>query len=142
MILSAIGAVLVFGIKSNTARNEDTQVTTLQNPFEIRPAMMFAIFFVSLSVITFLANKAFGSTGLLALSAITGVMDIDPFILSLVQQSPSVEKIFVSAIIIATMSNTIMKGIYFTVISKQLRKETIVRYGIWAILHIPFILTV
>jgi uncharacterized membrane protein (DUF4010 family) len=139
VLLSAIGGVLVFGIKSKHAHADESQVTTIQNPFEIRPAMMFGLFFVGLSVITILTNKLFGSAGLIALSAITGVTDIDPFILSLVQQSVSVENIFVSSIIMAAMSNTIMKGIYFTVISKQLRRETVIRYGIWATLHIPLI---
>ena len=131
---------MVIGIKYKKISEDDTPVTTLQNPFEIRPAMMFAVFFVGLSVITVLSQKAFGSVGLLVLSAITGVADIDPFILSLVHQTVSVERVFVSAIIIAAMSNTIMKGIYFAAISKQLQKATLLRYGVWAALYIPLVL--
>ncbi|MBI5476725.1 MAG: MgtC/SapB family protein [Ignavibacteriales bacterium] len=140
VLLSIVGMVLVFGIKSKHIHADESQVTPLQNPFEIRPAMMFALFFVGLSAITILTNKFFGDAGLLALSAITGVTDIDPFILSLVQQASSVQHIFVSAIIMAAMSNTIMKGFYFIFISKQLRHEATIRYGIWAILHIPLII--
>ncbi|MBI5020119.1 MAG: MgtC/SapB family protein [Ignavibacteriales bacterium] len=139
VILSIVGAAMVVRIKSKHIATENSEVTSIQNPFEIRPAMMFGIFFVGLSVITILTNKLFGSTGLIALSAITGVTDIDPFILSLVQQSTSVENIFVSAILMAAMSNTIMKGIYFTLISKQLRHEATIRYGIWALAHLPLI---
>jgi uncharacterized membrane protein (DUF4010 family) len=108
VILSAIGGFMLIGIKSTHATANGTDETTLQNPFEIRPAMMFGIIFVSLSVITILAQRAFGSAGLLALSAITGVTDIDPFILSLVHQTASPEHLAVSAIIIAAMSNTIV----------------------------------
>ncbi len=140
VLLSIIGGLMVIGIKYKKISEDDTPVTTLQNPFEIRPAMMFAVFFVGLSVITILSQKAFGSVGLLVLSAITGVADIDPFILSLVHQTVSVERVFVSAIIIAAMSNTIMKGIYFAAISKQLQKATLLRYGVWAALHIPLVL--
>ena len=140
VLLSLIGGLMVIGIKHNHVSDDDTPVTTLQNPFEIKPAMLFAVFFVGLSVITLLSQKAFGNIGLLVLSAITGVTDIDPFILSLVHQTFSVERVFVSAIIIAAMSNTIVKGIYFAVISKQLQRPTLIRYGIWAALHIPLII--
>lgn len=142
IVLSLVGAAMVFGIKSRHAHAEASQVTSIQNPFEIRPAMMFGLFFVGLSAITTLTNKFFGSTGLIALSSVTGVTDIDPFILSLVQQATSVEQIFVSAIIMAAMSNTIMKGIYFVAISKQMRRETLIRYGIWALLHLPLIFVI
>jgi uncharacterized membrane protein (DUF4010 family) len=139
VLLSAIGVIMVLGIKSKHHQENDTSVTTLQNPFEIRPAMVFAIVFVGLSVITLLVKQMLGGTGLLALSAITGVTDIDPFILSLVQQAGSVERVFVSAILLAAMSNTIVKGVYFAFISKQLQKETAIRFGIWAVLHIPLV---
>jgi uncharacterized membrane protein (DUF4010 family) len=55
------------------------------NPFEIRPAIGFALLFVILSVVTGFVKSTVGNSGLLAVSAIVGVSDIDPFILSLVQ---------------------------------------------------------
>jgi uncharacterized membrane protein (DUF4010 family) len=140
LLLSAIGFFMVIGIPSRKSDNGGNEETALQNPFEIRPAMVFGLFFVGLAAITVLAQQAFGKTGLLVLSFITGVSDIDPFILSLVNQAASVEVVFVSAIIIAAMSNTLVKGIYFALISKQMQKITFMRFGVWALLHIPFIL--
>jgi uncharacterized membrane protein (DUF4010 family) len=139
VLLSAIGVVMVIGVKSKHNHEDNSSVTTLQNPFELRPAMVFAIVFVGLSVITMLVKQMLGGTALLALSVITGVTDIDPFILSLVQQAGSVEKVFVSAILLAAMSNTIVKGVYFAFISKHLQKETALRFGIWALLHLPLV---
>ena len=49
-------------------------------------------------------------------------------------------RIFTSAIILALMSNTIAKAIYFWSLSPMTRKETAVKYSIYALLHIPFIL--
>ncbi len=46
----------------------------------------------------------------------------------------------VSVILISTMSNTVFKGIYFGTLAKTARKETLIRYMIWALLHIPLIL--
>jgi len=140
IVLSIIGAIMIIGIKSQHSIEKGNDETKLQNPFEIKPAMVFAIFFVALSVISVLAQQTFGNSGLLVLSAIVGVTDIDPFILSLVHHTSSVERVFVSAIIIAAMSNTIFKGIYFAVVSKQLQKTTMIRYSIWALLHLPLII--
>jgi len=139
LILSCLGFLLVLGVKNHHLSDSASQVTDLSNPFEIRPAMMFGIFFVGLTIITSLVNRLLGDAGLLVLSTITGVMDIDPFILSLIQHAESVKTIYVSAVILAAMSNTLIKGIYFAVISKRLQRETILRYGIWAALHIPLV---
>lgn len=140
LVLSGIGCLMIIGIRNNTAHPTGSEVTSLQNPFEIRPAVMFGIAFVGLSVVTFLAQTLLGGAGLLALASITGVMDINPFILSLVQQNNAVGSVFIAAIFTAAMSNVIMKGIYFSVLSGQRKRETLVRYAVWAACHIPFIL--
>jgi hypothetical protein len=38
------------------------------------------------------------------------------------------------------MSNTVAKGIYFMILSPNTRKEASLKYSIYALLHIPFIL--
>ena len=53
----------------------------------------------------------------------------------LVRGSTVVEPILVSAIIVAMMSNTIVKGVYFGTLAKPARKEAFVRCAIWALLH-------
>ncbi len=138
--LTVIGILFSFGIKSRTPESDKGQVSTLQNPFEIKPAVIFAVLFVVLSIVTILVKNYFGSGGLLTLSAIVGVTDIDPFILSLIKGAQPVEALITSAIIISMMSNTIIKGIYFGSLAKNERKETAIRYGIWAALHILFII--
>lgn len=111
----------------------------LQNPFEIRPAFIFALLFVTLSFITGLVKEYFGQSGILSLSAIVGVTDISPFVLSLVNSSGFTTGIVVSAILISIMSNTIMKGAYFGYLASDVRKETFIRFGIYALAHIPVI---
>jgi len=140
--LSAIGIVMAPRMLTRNAETTDVaQVSTLQNPFEIRPAMFFAALFVILSVVTLFIRTSFGGAGLLYLSAVIGVSDIIPFILSLVNNSP-IDPVFISAIMIATMSNTVVKGIYFgtQVPAIAVRNEAFLRYGIWAALHVPFVL--
>jgi uncharacterized membrane protein (DUF4010 family) len=140
-LLAGIGIVMAPRILTRVATASDiAEVETLQNPFEIKPAMVFAIFFVAISVVTTVIRNSFGSAGVLALSAIVGVTDINPFILSLIN-NPAIERLFISAIVVATMSNTIAAGVYFgsQLQDKRIRTETFFRYGIWALLHIPFV---
>ena len=140
VILAIVGVVLSIKMFQKAAVSQETEVPELQNPFEIRPALGFALLFVVLSAVTGFVKSTIGDSGLLGLSAIVGVSDIDPFILSLVQGSDGTMRIFTSAIILAMMSNTIAKAVYFGALSPSTRKETALKYSIYAILHIPFII--
>jgi uncharacterized membrane protein (DUF4010 family) len=112
----------------------------LQNPFEIKPSIIFAVLFIALTVITGLVKEYFGESGLFTLSALVGITDITPFILSLINTAQNTTGIVTSAIIISMMSNTLVKAAYFGYLVPSQRKDTIIRFGILAILHIPFIL--
>jgi uncharacterized membrane protein (DUF4010 family) len=141
VLLSIIGVGLSL-IRTNlakTVKSSEKDFQQLQNPFELRPAMVFAILFVALSIITKLAKQYIGSQGLLSLSAIVGLSDIDPFILSLIQGAKVDIPLISSAIIIASMSNTIMKGIYFGYFVPSLRLKTAEQFGILAFAHIPLL---
>jgi uncharacterized membrane protein (DUF4010 family) len=140
IFLSVVGVVLSLRMTRKELPASESEVPDLQNPFEIRPAIGFALLFVILSVITGFVKSTVGNSGLLAVSAIVGVSDIDPFILSLVQGSDGTLHIFTSAIILAMMSNTIAKAIYFWSLSPKTRKETALKYSIYALLHIPFVI--
>jgi len=139
VILAVIGSALSFGIRSRQSMAEKTAVRSPQNPFEIKPALIFATMFVALSVVTVLITKLYGSAGMIVLAAATGVTDIDPFILSLVDKTPFFENLVISAILVSMMSNTIIKGMYFAFLAKQERAATLWRYGLWAALHLPLI---
>jgi uncharacterized membrane protein (DUF4010 family) len=139
VFLSLIGFILAFTIKFKNPQPVEHSDSTIQNPFEIKPAIIFAALFVLLTIVTVWVKNFFGSIGLLFLSAIVGVTDIDPFILSLINGVAHIEPVIVSAIIIAMMSNTIIKVVYFTVQTKQQKKTAYIHYGIWALLHIPLV---
>ncbi len=142
IILTISGFTLSFtGIKiysKKTSFLKDSQ--NLQNPFEIRPALLFAILFVILTILTVWVKTYFGHTGVLTLSALVGITDIDPFILSIISSSDIDLKVTVTAIIIAMMSNTIMKGLYFSYLASDIRRESILRFGILTIIHVPVII--
>lgn len=120
--------------------SKDKEPSTLQNPFEIRPSVLFALLFVVLTVVTGFVKDSFGQSGIITLSALVGVTDITPFILSLVNSAQANFSIITAAIIISMMSNTIIKGVYFGYLVPSQRKDTAIRFGILTALHIPFII--
>ena len=133
--------LFLFGLLAAIITHDKTEgvtgspISSIQNPFEIKPAVMFAFLFILLSIVTISVKQFFGESGLLGLSAIVGVTDIDPFILSIINKQSLVENVIISAILISMMSNTIVKGIYFGFLAKGLRKEVIIYFGLWVVLH-------
>jgi uncharacterized membrane protein (DUF4010 family) len=111
----------------------------LHNPFEVRPAIAFALMFVALTVVSKLIEQKLGSTGLLVFSGVVGVTDVSPYILSLLNPSEPATRALIMAILVALMSNTLAKSVYFVVLAPAARKEAFLKYGVWATLHIPLI---
>jgi uncharacterized membrane protein (DUF4010 family) len=140
VFLAVVGVALSLGIKNVKPAHHDGEVPGLQNPFEIRPAIGFALLFVLLSVITVIVRSKLGDSGILGLAALVGVTDITPFILSIVHGTDPALRVLTSAVILSMMSNTIAKGAYFYFLGPSVRKETLWTYGVWTLLHIPLLI--
>lgn len=139
IVLALIGGGLSLGIKGKSS-DPPRAIEGHQNPFEIKPAILFAILFTAVSILTTVVTNAFGIGGLYALAAIVGVTDIDPFVLSLAEGGNQAISTLVAAILIAMMSNTWVKGVYFSVLTQRHNSSTLWRYSLWAVLHIPVLL--
>jgi uncharacterized membrane protein (DUF4010 family) len=137
LILSAIGGVLALTVKERQKAESPHDQPVIENPFEITPALLFALLFVALSVLTNVVRQFAGEVGILGLSGIVGLTDIDPFILSLIQPEAGLQHVVVTAILIAMMSNTLAKGFYFGFIVSTRRRDSLLRYGLWALAHVP-----
>ncbi|HEX9007047.1 MAG TPA: MgtC/SapB family protein [Bacteroidota bacterium] len=137
--LAVVGLALALSVRHSAESVGGKEVPGLENPFEVTPAVIFAVLFVFLSVITALVQTTAGSAGLLTLAAVVGVTDITPFILSLVQNPATVFAIGVQAILLAMMSNTLVKGASFAFLAPPVRRQTMVRFGLWSLLHLPLI---
>ncbi len=139
VFLAAVGLALALRVPTVKASHNNGEVPGLQNPFEIRPAIGFALLFVLLTALTILVRSKLGDSGILALSAIVGLTDITPFILSVVHGTDATVRVLTTAIVLSLMSNTIAKGVYFFTLGPSVRKETMWTYGIWALLHVPLL---
>ncbi len=135
-VLFIVGIILAITTRDKNPETSIGSISTIQNPFEIKPAVIFAFLFVLLSIVTIWVKQFFGGSGVLVLSAIVGVTDIDPFILSIINTQLPVGTIVDSAIIISMMSNTIVKGIYFGFLAKGLRQQVAIYFFIWVAVHI------
>lgn len=138
-ILSVVGLMLALTVRNGREPGLATgAMPSLQNPVEIRVALLFAVIFVGLKVATNLARENFGQAGVFGLSVLSGLVDVDPFFLSVIQ-GPSQGRLMVQAIIIAVMMNTLAKGTYFAVLSRGNRVRVLWRYGLWAACHLPLL---
>lgn len=84
------------------------------NPLDLRAALLFALVFVVLLVVTTLVRQSLGRPGLYTLAGIVGVTDVDPFILGITQANVGALPLHVAAtaIIIAASSNNVVKAVY------------------------------
>lgn len=114
--LSGVGLVMAgvcYRIKGTYAE-DGAPAKSSANPLEIGAAVVFATLFVLISLVSAWARTHYGATGIYLLSAIVGVSDIDPFVLSLAEhgagQMPP--HVAVVAILIASASNNLLKAGY------------------------------
>jgi uncharacterized membrane protein (DUF4010 family) len=91
----------------------------------MRAALLFALLFVVVVVVTRLVSAHLGRGGLYVLAAIIGAGDVDPFILGLAQQHVATVGSAAAAIAIAAASNYVAKGAYAWFFARG-------KTGIWA----------
>jgi uncharacterized membrane protein (DUF4010 family) len=90
------------------------------NPLDLPIAFIFAGLFVTFAAITDFVTNHFGANGLHLLSFVVGFSDIDPFILSLLDGKFQISQAaIVSAVLIASGSNNLLKAGYAMVLSRQ-----------------------
>ena len=83
------------------------------NPLELGIALLFAVLFVLMMVVTQQVLAHFGQTGLKVLAFGVGFTDIDPFVLSVLSGHYSAPPVLLaSAIVIAAGSNNLLKALY------------------------------
>lgn len=112
LIMGMLGILLgVWVWRSSTIREMDSRVK-LENPFSLKPALIFGALFVAILFISKIANIYFGSSGVYVASIISGVADVDAITISmalLAQSSTVSATTAVTAITLASISNTVVK---------------------------------
>lgn len=138
-ILGVVGLILAMttgGGRSDAADAGQGGLSSLKNPIEIGIALLFALLFVGLRVATAMAYTHFGQMGVWGMGALSGLVDVDPFVLSAAQGALE-GRLMIQAVLVALLVNTMAKGIYFMLLSGRNRSAVLWRYGILACCHIP-----
>ena len=87
---------------------------TVADPLQLLAAVTFAALFVAMALASSWVRTTFGRPGVFGLAAISGVTDIDPFVLNLAQGSVAGMPLgsLAAAILIAASSNNVLKAVY------------------------------
>ena len=99
-----------FGRVVPTSRGQNGRRSlNVKNPLELSAAFLFALLFVVLLAASHYALEHFGRGGVYGLAAITGLTDIDPFVLGMTQSAGQSLPVAAHAIAIAASSNNVVR---------------------------------
>lgn len=94
-----------------TSREETPEVNQ-DNPFRLKPALIFGAIFAVVLLLSEYSLEFYGSSGILITAAVSGLADVDAITLSvgrLMQQDQLAAETAARAVIIGAVSNTVMK---------------------------------
>lgn len=112
--LFLLGAAIAFLLARQGSNTSPSDEPPLRNPLELSAALMFATLFVAVSLAVGWLKTRYGVSGIFGLAALSGVVDVDPLVLSLAQSPPiDVGRASeVAAILIAASANNLAKAGY------------------------------
>lgn len=106
-----LGFIIWKGIKfKSEIKKTDTEVG-FENPFTLKPALIFGALFCVILFISRIADIYFGNSGVYAASIISGIADVDAITITMALMAKSTisTTTAVTAITLASISNTIVK---------------------------------
>jgi uncharacterized membrane protein (DUF4010 family) len=116
-----------------------------RNPLEFGTAFLFAGIFMGMLVATRFAFQQFGQVGVYGLSVILGLVDVDPFILSLAQSPGDAGFVATAAaaVVLATASNNFAKAGYaFAFGGARLGRTALALLAVLSVLSLAALLVV
>ena len=117
LLAGMVSAFLIWG-KNGQSKSE----IQLESPFAIKPALKFGLFFLVVLLLQHFAKEYMGESGLYGVSIISGLADVDAITLSTARMNEKNNihsNVAVNAIMLAAISNTIMKFVYAYVMGER-----------------------
>jgi uncharacterized membrane protein (DUF4010 family) len=105
--------ILAFAFVSSTRDSDGLNLNefTLKNPFDLLEVLRFGALLTIVMLAVALAKIQFGNSGVLGVAAVSGLVDVDPIILS-VSRSGGNSQAEINPIILAVGVNTLAKSAY------------------------------
>jgi len=109
--MGSVGVILGILAWKLTKLKEFSPEIEFKNPFSLKPALIFGLLFIIILFVSKIADIYFGSSGLYLASIISGFVDVDAITISmaLLAKATISSEVAVTAITLATISNTIIK---------------------------------
>ncbi|MFI3196814.1 MAG: DUF4010 domain-containing protein [Methylococcaceae bacterium] len=118
IFISLLTIIALLTVKNHEPDLHD--VTDVKHPLELSTAIAFALLFMLFAFVTNFVTTEYGGYGLKTLAIVVGFTDIDPFILSLLSGKFTVsDSAVVSAIILASGSNNLLKAAYAIALARN-----------------------
>jgi len=112
LLMGAVSLVICILLWRRGRSKEKAEVEPSHNPFELGDAIKFGGLYAVVIFVASAAQLYFGDTGLYLAGALAGLTDVDAIALSmanLAQQDPSSSSVAARTIVIAVVSNTMVK---------------------------------
>jgi uncharacterized membrane protein (DUF4010 family) len=141
-VAGVVGMMLHRTVKMPIAASDETaeEESDSGNPLEFKVAIIFAILFVVFTIITHYTLEYAGESGLNVLSFISGLSDITPFILNLLQGTASVNiHLVVACTLQAIVSNITVNmcyALFFSGGRQPMRRLILKFFGIVIVVNI------
>jgi len=132
LVLLGLASLLLsaFAMRAQARLPIENRDQRIANPLELGVAFLFAFLFVIMLVLTQFVISRLGQPGLNALAFVTGLTDIDPFVLSLINGHylGIARPQLATAILIAAGSNNLLKGLYAAFLGERRTGRRILGY--------------
>ncbi len=131
ILLTAFGVALLF-YKRQFGKPQLIDKIVLGDPLNIKNAVFFGAFYMGILLLVSYANQVYGAKGIYVSSAISALTDIDAIAISVSKLGGNTMNLLMAqnAILIATLSNTIVKiGIALFTGSRKLKQYVLLGYG-------------
>ena len=112
LLMGAVSLVICLLLWRQGRSKETAEVESGHNPFELGDAIKFGLLFAVVIFVASAAQTYFGNTGLYLAGALAGLTDVDAIALSmasLAQQDPASSGAAARTVVIAVISNTMVK---------------------------------
>jgi uncharacterized membrane protein (DUF4010 family) len=131
LLMASVGGFHTYQlIRQGVLEEKDVEKIDLGNPMDILSALGFAILYVTVAVSLFFMQQWFGTSGVYATGLIVGSADVDAVTISMSKMHLITPQIAVNVIIIASLSNTLVKlSAALLRGSVDLRKQVFIRLG-------------
>ena len=111
MAATGFGLALIVALR-NSEKAESAESVPLRNPFELRSALKFGLYYAVIAFVAKAAEHYAGSSGLYASAVLAGLADVDAITLSFVElhRSGLDAAVATTGIVLAVITNTVVKA--------------------------------